>query len=293
MRATPLKQWALLKQSADERTIESLSERNIESLSERNIESLSERNAKSLSEKNTESLSEKNTESLSERNTESLSERNTESLSERNTKNTSEKSPIKRQADCYRDAEQLARGIQGGDKTMEDIFCQRYYPAVRRQLGGYTRDQFKAEDITHDVMLTLLLRLRSRGIDEPRYLDRFVHQTARYSYFSWLRQPANQQATLQTIPQPVDTNEDAEQRLLNAEQRRLTLCLLTRLPVERDRQVLWRSYFQEESKQSLCEALALSNAHFDRVIFRARKRLRAVVESANSEVSEALMSARP
>jgi RNA polymerase sigma-70 factor (ECF subfamily) len=269
MRATPLKQRAALKQSAEERTAESLSERN------------------------TESLSDRNTESLSDRNIERLRERSTESPKEKKTESPSKKNPIKRQSDCYRDAEQLARGIHGGDKTMEDIFCQRYYLAVRRQLGGYTRDQFKAEDITHDVMLTLLLRLRSRGIDEPRYLDRFVHQTARYSYFSWLRQPANQQATLQMVPHPVDITEDAEQRLLNAEQRRLTLCLLARLPVERDRQVLWRSYFQEESKQSLCEALALSNAHFDRVLFRARKRLRAVVESANSEVSEALMSARP
>jgi RNA polymerase sigma-70 factor (ECF subfamily) len=198
-----------------------------------------------------------------------------------------------RQSDWHSDVEQLAKGIQRGDRAMENIFCQRYYPAIRHQLRGYTRDQFKADDITHDVMLTLLLRLRSRGIDEPRYLDRFVHQTARYSYFSWLRQPGNQHATLETIAQPAATSDDAEQDLLNAEQRRLTLCLLARLPVERDREVLWRAYFQEESKQRLCEELALSNAHFDRVIFRARKRLRAVVESADKEVSEAVRSARP
>jgi|AntAceMinimDraft_1070359.scaffolds.fasta_scaffold100829_1 RNA polymerase sigma-70 factor (ECF subfamily) len=202
-------------------------------------------------------------------------------------------SQVNGQSACYSDAEQLARGIQGGDKAMEDIFCQRYYTAVRRQLWGYTRNQFKAEDITHDVMLTLLLRLRSRGIDEPRYLDRFVHQTARYFYFSWLRQPYNQHATLETIEHSTHASENAEQNLLNAEQRRLTLSLLARLPVERDREVLWRTYFQEESKQSLCEALALGNTHFDRVIFRAKKRLRAVVEAADSEVSEALMSARP
>jgi RNA polymerase sigma-70 factor (ECF subfamily) len=142
-------------------------------------------------------------------------------------------------------------------------------------------------------MLTLLLRLRSRGIDEPRYLDRFVHQTARYYYFGWLRQPGNQHATLDTLDHPAETRDNVEQDFLNAEQRRLTLCLLARLPVERDREVLWRAYFQEESKQSLCDALALSNAHFDRVMFRARKRLRAVIESANSEIFEAVMSARP
>jgi RNA polymerase sigma factor (sigma-70 family) len=201
-------------------------------------------------------------------------------------------SHVNRQADIHDDAEQLARGILCGDKAMEEIFCQRYYPAVRRQLIAYTRDPVKAEDITHDVMLTLLLRLRSRGIDEPRYLARFVHQTARYSYFSWLRQPGNQQITLEAIDDPADIRDDAEQSLLNAEQRRLTLDQLERLPVKRDREVLWRTYFAGESKQSLCEALALSNAHFDRVIFRARQRLRTVVDTADREIGEALMSSR-
>jgi len=216
----------------------------------------------------------------------------TESINIRIEASIKKDSHLNRQANIHDDAEQLASGILGGDKAMEEIFCQRYYPAVRRQLIAYTRDPVKAEDITHDVMLKLLLRLRSRGIDEPRYLARFVHQTTRYSYFSWLRQPANQQVTLEAIDDPADTRDDAEQSLLNAEQRRLTLGLLKRLPVERDREVLWRAYFAEESKQSLCEALALSNAHFDRVMFRARQRLRAMVESADREIGEALMSAR-
>ena len=103
-------------------------------------------------------------------------------------------------ADCSRacnavtdlSPDSLVRGIKQGDRHMERTFCQRYYPRVKRQLQTYTRDPNRAEDFTHDVLLTILLRLRASSIEQPQYLDRFVHQTAKYYYLGWIRQATNQ-----------------------------------------------------------------------------------------------------
>jgi RNA polymerase sigma-70 factor (ECF subfamily) len=51
------------------------------------------------------------------------------------------------------------------------------------------------------------------------------------------------------------------------------------LPVPRDREVIKRFYLDEETKDAICQSLGLSPIHFDRVIFRARQRMRALMEA--------------
>jgi len=50
------------------------------------------------------------------------------------------------------------------------------------------------------------------------------------------------------------------------------------LPTERDRQLLTRFYLDGTDKQQLCRDLGLSPKHFDRVLMRARSRLRTIIE---------------
>jgi DNA-directed RNA polymerase specialized sigma24 family protein len=54
--------------------------------------------------------------------------------------------------------------------------------------------------------------------------------------------------------------------------------LLEELPTERDRQLLMRFYLDGIDKQQLCHDLGLSPKHFDRVLMRARSRLRTIIE---------------
>jgi hypothetical protein len=56
------------------------------------------------------------------------------------------------------------------------------------------------------------------------------------------------------------------------------VALLEELPAERDRQLLMRFYLDGTDKQVLCRELGLSPKHFDRVLLRARTRLRAIIE---------------
>jgi hypothetical protein len=68
---------------------------------------------------------------------------------------------------------------------------------------------------------------------------------------------------------------------------------LATLSQVRDRDILIRSYIYDEPKGVTCEALALTPCQYDRVISRARNRLRdcsilAVNPGANAEQSSGL-----
>lgn len=50
------------------------------------------------------------------------------------------------------------------------------------------------------------------------------------------------------------------------------------LGTPRDRELLVRYYLHDEDKDSVCRRLGLTEAHFNRVIFRARERFRGLLE---------------
>jgi len=181
----------------------------------------------------------------------------------------------------------IVANIRRGDRPMEAVFFQRYYAGVKRHLARYIHNTSHAEDIAHDALLTVLLRLRNKSIEQPQFLDRFVYQTAKFSYYSWLRRPANQPGLFEPLAEhqnPMDT----EQQFLRAEQRRLLLVLIGTLRVERDREILRRAYIHDETKLATCEALALTTSHFDRIIFRARERLKHKLELQDPDFITAL-----
>jgi len=181
----------------------------------------------------------------------------------------------------------IVANIRRGDRPMEAVFFQRYYAGVKRHLARYIHNTSHAEDIAHDALLTVLQRLRNKSIEQPQFLDRFVYQTAKFSYYSWLRRPANQPGLFEPLAEhqnPMDT----EQQFLRAEQRRLLLVLIGTLRVERDREILRRAYIHDETKLATCEALALTTSHFDRIIFRARERLKHRLELQDPDFITAL-----
>ena len=181
----------------------------------------------------------------------------------------------------------IVANIRRGDRPMEAVFFQRYYAGVKRHLARYIHNTSHAEDIAHDALLTVLLRLRNKSIEQPQFLDRFVYQTAKFSYYSWLRRPANQPGLFEPLAEHQDPM-DTEQQFLRAEQRRLLLVLIGTLRVERDREILRRAYIHDETKLATCEALALTTSHFDRIIFRARERLRHRLELQDPDFITAL-----
>jgi RNA polymerase sigma-70 factor (ECF subfamily) len=64
---------------------------------------------------------------------------------------------------------------------------------------------------------------------------------------------------------------------------RLVRTLLAELPVPRDREILIRTYLEDQDKSVICEALGVDSAHYNRVLFRAKQRFRELLTTAASQ----------
>lgn len=180
----------------------------------------------------------------------------------------------------------LAERIREGDPEAEGEFCSRYHPSVRRLLVGLCRDENRADDVTQEALLTVLVKLRDSGIDHPDRLTSYVHQTARFTLIGVLRQ--NPRFHFCETMDDHECDQGVEHSVVRDEQRDLVTRLIESLDVERDREVLFRCYISGEPKASICDALALTTTHFDRVISRARGRLRKAMETSVDDIREAI-----
>ncbi|MEM7366930.1 MAG: sigma-70 family RNA polymerase sigma factor, partial [Pseudomonadota bacterium] len=175
---------------------------------------------------------------------------------------------------------ELVTRIHNGDKDMERLFCTRFQPVVMSVLTSLSGDPDRSQDLSQDVLLTVIIRLRGRGIDQPENLRQFVMQTARYTFLGSLRRSDNKLVLLEHYDDHlVPTHTDAD-GIEQKEQRQALDQLLSQLNIERDREVLIRYYLHDEPKTLICDALTLSQVHFDRVISRARGRLRSLAATS-------------
>jgi RNA polymerase sigma factor (sigma-70 family) len=150
----------------------------------------------------------------------------------------------------------------------------RYRTPIIGMLTRLTRDPDRAEDLAQDTLLVVLKKLRNDGIRQPDKLTAYVYSTARFLYFGWLRKKDNQVELREDLAETMVYEEQIELELIKQEELDILREGIFSLNTERDRDVLLRCYFQHQTKPEICDALSLNPEHYDRVISRARNRLR-------------------
>jgi RNA polymerase sigma factor (sigma-70 family) len=178
------------------------------------------------------------------------------------------------------DAELAAR-VARGDRDAEALLVERYTRPVLAVLQRRLQQPDLAHDLAHETFIIAFERLRGEGIDEPDRLSGFLRRTAINLAIGEQRKTTRRRTDSNSGTRLDDIVDDATGpfgRLALAELRKLVRHLIHSLPTERDRDLLWRYYVQEEDKETLCGAFNLSVEHFDRVLHRARGRLRELVE---------------
>jgi RNA polymerase sigma-70 factor (ECF subfamily) len=184
-------------------------------------------------------------------------------------------------------AEQIERTVAAalsGDRAAESRMLIALRPGVLAVLrfGAFHR-WVDAEDLTQETLQIVVERVRARTIDDPRKVFAFAAATARNLALNAARKMLRQQTVFDSdLVDEIAQNLEMEQNeLSDADDRHLAqavMTLLDELPTARDRQVLIRFYLDGADKQTLCRELGLSPKHFDRVLMRARGRLRTIIE---------------
>jgi RNA polymerase sigma-70 factor (ECF subfamily) len=169
--------------------------------------------------------------------------------------------------------------IQDGDRAAESELVSYYTRGVRLLLLKRTGKPDLAMDLCQDTLVIVLRRLRAGELRSPEALSAFIRQTAvnlTIEHFRREKRYVEDEGEIISLHAAPRDHKDKE--IDSRTTRALLDRTLDQLAVERDREILRRFYLREEDKESICSDLELSATHFDRVLYRARQRMRELID---------------
>ena len=171
---------------------------------------------------------------------------------------------------------ELVSRIQAGDRQAEDELVRRYARGVSVIVARAGCARWMIEDVCQDTLRIAIEKVRRGDVREPDRLSGFIASLARNLVIDHSRQISKHEARPRLDSSPAGSMESASQlqRLLEDEQAQTVRKVLAEMGTERDRQILYRYYLSEEDKERICADLGLTSLHFNRVLFRARKRFK-------------------
>ena len=180
-------------------------------------------------------------------------------------------------------ARDIVERIRNGDRTAESEMIGRYRAGLSMVLRRHTGSPEDAEDIAQEVFARMLEKIRSQGIEQPERLAGYLHGFAKRLWSAQLRRkkPSYDQ---EHVDQALATDADPASALQRSESTELVQRYLQELElVPRDRDVLQRVFIYEQDRDRICLELEISRLHFNRVLHRAKRRMRALLDCGDSE----------
>jgi RNA polymerase sigma-70 factor (ECF subfamily) len=194
--------------------------------------------------------------------------------------------PLHKQDSALQEEAQIAativEGIRDGDSDAESRLLERYSNGLRYLLLRRTRDEERARDLLQDTFLIAITKLRETELEEPERLAGYLRGIA-------IRVALNAGRRRQREPYPMEVEAvtqipDREpgqfDHVAREQTKAAVLKLLKTMPMKRDREILTRFYVEDQDKDEICKTLGLDSLHFNRVLFRARKRFRKILEKS-------------
>jgi RNA polymerase sigma-70 factor (ECF subfamily) len=174
---------------------------------------------------------------------------------------------------------ELVRKIQAGDPAAESELISRYGRGVTILIRRASSDTSAVDDLFQQTFQIALEKIRGGDVREPERLSGFICSLARNLVIDHFRRVAAHRFTsLVEGTQAADPSPGPLEDLLKVERASIVRSVLSELPSERDREILFRFYIAEDEKDSICRDLVLTSLHFNRVLFRARERYRELYE---------------
>jgi len=170
--------------------------------------------------------------------------------------------------------------IGAGDASAETELVNKYWKSLYFILNRRCNDNQLASDIAQDAFIVVIAKARSGEINTPDAIAGFIRQTGVNLLIAHFRKETRRATDIHgevsfEIP---DDKSNVERAVESRDSLKLVQQLIGEMTVDRDRDLLISYYAKEEEKSSICERLELTPAHFDRVLFRARSRLKQLID---------------
>jgi RNA polymerase sigma-70 factor (ECF subfamily) len=158
---------------------------------------------------------------------------------------------------------------------------KEHYYGLQLLLLKKTRNPETAADILNGAIAKTLEHLKANRISNPEQIAGWVYRVA----LNDLRNHRRNMNTRGGVSNPDEVLEtlsgegDASDGVVESKLAALVRQIIEQLPTERDRIIIKRYYLDEANKEQICrEQGNLSTLHFDRVIHRARQRMKDLME---------------
>ncbi|MEM9173114.1 MAG: sigma-70 family RNA polymerase sigma factor [Pseudomonadota bacterium] len=176
--------------------------------------------------------------------------------------------------------------IAARNAEAEQEFARRYLAPLTKILSKRCKSREQAEDAAQTALITVLQRLRGGKIDDPSKLTAFVHKTGINVLIGDQRKISRRETGTDTelVERTVDERIDQLEDIIREESDLAVREVVQEIKNDRDRELIYRFYIRQEEKFVICSALELTAVHFDRVISRARGRLRSLIETKRPEL---------
>lgn len=148
-------------------------------------------------------------------------------------------------------------------------------------LRSRCQDPELAADLTQDTFLTVIRAARNGSIDNPKALGAYIKSTGISLLITHYRKEQRRKTEAdENIDQVfADVRSDLHQQLSTEQLVAIVRQLMAEMTSERDKQLLIQYFVQGCDKTQICEQFDLPPAHFDRVLFRARQRLKQMLQT--------------
>lgn len=177
----------------------------------------------------------------------------------------------------------LVRRIAAGDRRAEAELVKLYGEGLVFLLRRWTRDREAAEDVYQETFRRGIEKLRRGELRDPLSLPSFLRGLARnlsIDYYRGRSRQGRRERPIEEGEEPPDDRAEQLGSLLREERVALVRRLVGELPRQRDREVLFRFYLDEEDRERIQLDLGLSSTELNMVLFRARRRCQALFEKA-------------
>jgi RNA polymerase sigma-70 factor, ECF subfamily len=159
----------------------------------------------------------------------------------------------------------------------------------RRKVGN----RELAEDLVNQAFVEALDKLAAHQIADPSRFSGFVYGVAFNLFRNHRRRMENRIGLRAANALLAGLACDASPSEQHHEDRvaRQIRCIIEELPATCDKEVVRRFYLEEHCKSAICADMGLSPLRFDKILFRARRRLKVLLQAHGFERADFFYSA--
>lgn len=176
--------------------------------------------------------------------------------------------------------EELVDRIHAGERSAEQELVSKYWRSLYFILNRRANDPDLASDMAQETFIVVINKAREGQIENPSALSAFIRQVGVNLLIASYRKDTRRKTDASDeieIHFP-DNAVDVQSKLNSQEVSKIVKQVMDELPTQRDRDLLYRYFVYGQDKSIICDEFDLTPAHFDRVLHRARNRLKQILE---------------